>query len=503
VLTRVVMSFAALALLVEPINAGAGSSRPDLAKIDAYLQAQVDSSRIPGLAVGIVQGEHIVHLQGFGKADDAGRAVTPQTPFFIGSITKSFTALAVMQLVEAGKVQLDAPIQQYLSWFRVADPAASALISVRQLLNQTSGFSTNSGRDALVGSEAETLEQAVRNLRTAKLASPAGTSYNYSNANYMILGLLIQIVSNEPYEEYIQQHIFQPLGMGHSYTSPEAARQAGLATGYRYWFGLPVAFDAPYLAATLPAGLLISTVEDMSHYLSMYLSGGKYNGIVVLSAEGIAEMERPAPQSGSARYGMGWTLGTLGGVKVIWHSGDEPNFHAGMYLVPEGNWAVIVLENVNSSNPVATSQVQAPEAGVTRLVAGGQAPDATGFATGYVVFDLVVAITIAVQIWSLVRLMRRRSRPELPMGGLSHLESSGPLWLLPLVWELGIPAAIWFAIPQQADASWGVVWLFAPDLTAASIAIAGLFLLTGAVRLAIMSSRPHYRQAEILRTGST
>jgi hypothetical protein len=291
--------------------------------------------------------------------------------------------------------------------------------------------------------------------------------------------------------------------MGRSYTSPDAARRAGLATGYRYWFGLPVAFSAPYLAATLPAGLLISTAEDLSHYLSMYLGGGTYHGNEVLSAGGIAHMERPAPQTGSARYGMGWTVGMLGGVKVIWHSGDEPNFHTGMYLIPEGNWGVIVLENVNSSNPVATSQIRTPEEGVTRLVSGGQAPDATGIALGYIVFDLVVAITIAVQIWSLVRLVRRRSRPELPMGGLSHLDSSGPLWLLPLVWEIGIPAGIWFAIPLQADASWGVVWLFAPDLTAASIAIAGLFLLTGVVRLAMTSSRLRYGQAKSLPTGST
>jgi hypothetical protein len=173
-----------------------------------------------------------------------------------------------------------------------------------------------------------------------------------------------------------------------------------------------------------------------------------------------------------------------------------------MYLIPEGNWGVIVLENVNSSNPVATSQIRTPEEGVTRLVSGAQAPDATGIALGYIVFDLVVAITIAVQIWSLVRLVRRRSRPELPMGGLSHLESSGSLWLLPLVWEIGIPAGIWFAIPLQADASWGVVWLFAPDLTAASIAIAGLFLLTGVVRLAMTSSRLRYGQAKSLPTGS-
>ena len=106
----------------------------------------MDAQRIPGLALGIVQGDEIVHLRGFGEADSSGRAVTPQTPFIIGSLSKSVTALAVMQLVEAGKVELDAPVQRYLPWFRVADEEASAEITVRHLLNHTSGLSTKTGR---------------------------------------------------------------------------------------------------------------------------------------------------------------------------------------------------------------------------------------------------------------------------------------------------------------------------------------------------------------------
>ena len=196
------IAWIALAFLVQPVYA-ASSTSSDLAKIDSFIRAQLDESRIPGLALGIVQGDQIVHLQGFGKADDSGRAVTPQTPFLIGSNSKSFTALAVMQLVEAGSIRLDAPIHKYLPWFRVADPSASAMITVRQLLNQTSGLSTYTGRSLLVGSETGTLEQAVRNLRTEAIVSPVGTSYNYSNANYMILGLLVQTISQEPYGDYI------------------------------------------------------------------------------------------------------------------------------------------------------------------------------------------------------------------------------------------------------------------------------------------------------------
>jgi CubicO group peptidase (beta-lactamase class C family) len=96
---------------------------PDFAQIDAYMHAQMQDARIPGLALGITHGDQLAHLHGFGAADSTGRAVTPQTPFLLGSTTKSFTALAIMQLVEAGKIALDAPVQRYLPWFRVADPS--------------------------------------------------------------------------------------------------------------------------------------------------------------------------------------------------------------------------------------------------------------------------------------------------------------------------------------------------------------------------------------------
>ena len=151
VLLGVFVAALALIPLVQPVQAATSTGRPDFATIDSYVQAQLGASHIPGLALGIVQGDQIVHLKGFGKANDSGSAVTPQTPFLLGSLSKSFTALAVMQLVEAGKIALDAPIARYLPRFRVADPAASARITVRQLLNQTSGIATDTGRSFLSG----------------------------------------------------------------------------------------------------------------------------------------------------------------------------------------------------------------------------------------------------------------------------------------------------------------------------------------------------------------
>src|SRR5512136_1383352 len=126
-------------------NDAAASAAASYEAIDAYVEGQMHRLHIPGVSLAIVEGDKIVHVRGFGRARPGGEAPTPQTPFFIGSVTKSITALAVMQLVETGKVELDAPVQRYLPWFRVADPQASAQITVRHLLHQTSGFSMMDG----------------------------------------------------------------------------------------------------------------------------------------------------------------------------------------------------------------------------------------------------------------------------------------------------------------------------------------------------------------------
>src|SRR5687767_8897500 len=124
-------------------GAGAGTG---YAEIESFVQGEMAAQRVPGLALGIVEDGRIAYVRGFGKADDSGRVVTPQTPFIIGSVAKSVTALAIMQLVEANKIDLDAPVQRYLPWFRVADEKASAEITLRHLLNHTSGISTKTGR---------------------------------------------------------------------------------------------------------------------------------------------------------------------------------------------------------------------------------------------------------------------------------------------------------------------------------------------------------------------
>lgn len=323
--------------------------------IDEYIEGQMRRLHIPGASIAIVEGEQIVYRRGFGKARPDGKIPTSMTPFFIGSITKSITALAVMQLVETGKVELDAPVQRYLPWFRVADEAASERITVRQLLCQTSGLpllSSEIGRSDF-DDHPDATERYVRALSTEKLKFLPGTKWGYSNHNYNILGLIVQAASGEPYSDYIKGHIFKPLQMNHTYITKEEAKKNGLAVGYRHWFSLP--FPAPNMpvpTGVLPSGQLISCAEDMAHYLIAHLNGGSYENSQVLSSAGIMEMHKGAKEvemfgATSGSYGMGWFDVDLGSTKTYWHGGNTPDFSAFMALIPDQRKAIIVLFNAD------------------------------------------------------------------------------------------------------------------------------------------------------------
>jgi CubicO group peptidase (beta-lactamase class C family) len=400
---------ALLALQLASPPAARADSAPDFAAIDAYVAGQLRAARVPGAALGIVRGDEVAHLRGFGVADRSGRAVTAQTPFVIGSVSKSFTALAVMQLVEAGKVELNAPAQRYLPWFQVADPTAAAEITVRHLLNQTSGLPTSAGLTPLSG-PTRTLEAQVRALADVALASPPGERYAYSNANYEILGLLVEAASGEPYEVYVARHIFAPLGMRHSHTAKADAERDGLGDGHRLFFGARLAESPGYRPDYLPAGWLISSAEDLTHYVVAQLNGGRYGDAAVLSPAGIEELHRPAAKqstpAGDASYGMGWVTSTVNGIQAIWHNGSTGDMHAIVLIEPHGRWGVALLYNATGTLYELAQNLDAVAWGVMSLLAGRQ-PGGTLVGL-YIGFDLLVAVVTGAQIRSLVRLLRGR-----------------------------------------------------------------------------------------------
>jgi CubicO group peptidase (beta-lactamase class C family) len=412
--------------------------------INAYIEREMRRLRIPGIALAIVEGGEIVYERGFGQARPGGETPTMQTPFLIGSLTKSITALAVMQLVEAGKVELDSPVQQYLPWFRVGDLKASAQITVRHLLNHTSGLPTSAGDLELADFDdrLDATERQARALAALKLSHPVGSAVEYANMNYNLLGLIIEAASGESYVEYIQGHVLKPLGMHHTYSSRDKAKQNGLAMGHQHWFGFPFAApELPIPHGSLPSGWLISTAADMARYLIVHLNGGRYADVQILSSAGIEALQRGVLDYrrmgvSAGKYAMGWFDGQIGQSRIVWHSGTVPDFGAFMALLPEQNKGLILLFNSCNwwYNPAQTEFGM----GVTALLAGEQYQSTPYFAMvpwilrGQLLIPLFQAANIAVTL----QILRRRQRePEQYPGSksiwLNHL-------LLPLIPDLMI-----------------------------------------------------------------
>ncbi len=431
----------------------AAQHQPDFDAIDAFIERQMRRHRIPGLALGITHHGEIVHLRGFGDAGN-GEKITPQTPFFIGSVTKSFTALAVMQLVDAGEVELDAPVRTYIPWFQVADEQASEKITVRHLLNQTSGLS-DAGFHRPDLSLDTTLEETVRDLKTAQLTAPVGSKYQYFNLNYNALGLIVEYVSGQDFGAYLRDYIFAPLEMQNTFVSRQEAEQAGLAQGHNVALGFPLRRRQPFYAYDLPAGFVISTAEDMTHYLIAQNNGGMYRDRQILSPESVSVMHRP-PNEIESSYAMAWDVSEHNGVEVISHDGAVQTFLANATLLPEQGYGYVILINQNSLAHMMLA-LEEIGAGVTDLLLGREPSQGLALRVLYALLTVVVLFDLGRHVRNVIRFSRGRVNAR-------------PKWclilglILPVVFLVGIP----LLLVAQAGAETTKVLLFSymPGITA-------------------------------------
>jgi CubicO group peptidase (beta-lactamase class C family)/pimeloyl-ACP methyl ester carboxylesterase len=463
----------------------------DFTAVDAYVVSQMEDARIPGLALAIVDGDQIVYMKGFGIADPSGRPMTPQTPVMLASLAKPMTGLAIMQLVEAGKIDLDAPVQHYLPWFRVADEAASAQITVRHLLYHTSGLPESAGSEyGLRGdNRPDALEQQVRALRTVTLADPVGEVFHYSNPNYRVLGLLIQQITGQSYEAYMQEHVFGPLDMVRTFISLEDAQAQGLAKGYRFLFGQPLPFDEPFDRAGLASGSLIASAEDVAHFLIVNLNEGRYGELQIVSPPGLTEMHRPVTPSGKEHMAWDWGVLSVAGTQVLVKGGDLASYKTNMALFPEDRLGFVIL--INSNDRWATYLGDLSGSGIaiglTSLMLGQEPPNLAG--NNPLFFRLIVILIAIVQVMDVIwftRAIRRWNRnPESsPRGPWELARYIGLPLILNLVWALvllvGVPSImggyalsfLQYATPDLGyflvvSGSFALVWGFLRTILAA------------------------------------
>ena len=419
------------------------------AQIEAFITSQIRHHNLPGLALAVVQGNEILHLQGYGEAR-AGAPVTERTQFFLASLSKSFTALAVLQLVEAGAVGLDQPVQRYLPELALRDAEAAAGLRVRHLLNHTSGLGDWSFTELRL-SQARTPVERLQELQGARLLSPPGESYAYTNPNYEILARLVEVASGQDFSAYLAEHVFGPLGMEdtfHANHTSEALLRAGSpAQGHVHAYGVPIALEElnGYIGGS--AGV-ISTARDMASYLLFQIRPGQPGVPTLLSPELLA-LARTPPSGIDTQYGMGWVVREQDGQRILEHNGILSVFYAELMLLPDLEAGFVLLYPANSLAATAIAYTQ-NKAGLLQLLTG-RAPASGGFSLVHwgLAAGALTAASLLLSVFGQLRAGKPAARPR-------------RLWqtLLALLWNL-LPAALLAALPALASLGSGRVFGYA------------------------------------------
>lgn len=327
--------------------------------LDAVLQEIVARWGIPGLAVGIVENNEIVYAKGFGvQSLETQTPVTGDSIFCITSVSKCFVASAVVQLAERGKLDLDAPLVQYLPYFQMNDERYRH-ITIRQMLSNTSGMpdmDENEYDELLANPEWDdgAAERYVRGLRSRKLIANPGERFSYSNIAYNVLGDMIAQVSGKSFETYMQEQVLIPSGMSDSTFLLADVPPDLLAIPHLRSPEMKINPSYPYTRTDAPSSFLHSTILDMCHWGMTCLNKGSHLGQSILSPASYDMMWTPVVAQGYSRPGMyedmglGWNLGHYRDVKTVSHGGMGFGWADFLLILPEKNCAATILCNEES-----------------------------------------------------------------------------------------------------------------------------------------------------------
>jgi CubicO group peptidase (beta-lactamase class C family) len=378
------MIIAAVALPASGTSASEGRSSTDLSAIDRFIQRELDAGSIPGAALAITHGDEVVYVRGYGH-DSSGEPVSERTLFRIASLSKSFTSLAVMQLVDEGLVALDDTVASHLEEFHTADPRG-ADITVRQILDQTSGLADREIHDFSRPQPAG-LAEATASLSEARLVAAPGSQWNYHNPNYHLAARLVEVVSGESFDDYLRHHVFEPIGMSSSAsTTFDDDPVEGLGDGHVMAYGRAFALPGPHILAA-GAGGVVSNASDMARWLIIHSNQGRTeDGTRLVSKEGLEELHSASAPGG---YALGWdTYGPARSPTRIEHSGNLFTFSAYEAILLDSGYGIALL--FNSSSPLLRDQT-AMFTGVMKIVEGSDmSPSGAGSSTK--TLDLILAV---------------------------------------------------------------------------------------------------------------
>lgn len=332
--------------------------RSDYAAIAARLQSMIlqelEDKQLPAFSVALVDGNQIVWAQGFGYQDPEHKIpATAHTIYRVGSVSKLFTDIGIMQMVEAGKINLDAPVSQYIPDFHPANPFQDA-ITLRELMSHRSGLL----REPPIGNYFDPTEPAlkatVRSMNSTELVYEPGTHLKYSNAGIAVVGYTLEELNHQPFPEYLKQAVLRPMGMNESAFAPEPALLRNLAKAYM-WSYDGLKSPAPTFELGLaPAGCMYSSVTDLAQFLTVLFNGGRGPRTQVLKGETLEQMWVPqfAKPGQKQGFGLGFAVSELDGHRVIGHGGAIYGFATEVVGMPEDKLGVVTVTTMDAANAV-------------------------------------------------------------------------------------------------------------------------------------------------------
>ena len=424
-------------------------------EIDIYLQSCAENAHIPAMSVTIVDKDSVLFSQNYGDCESC------DIPFLLGSVSKSFTAVCIMQLAEQGKIDLNATVSTYLP-----NATDGGKMTIRQLLNHTSGLGEH------------------QTLADYKIVNEQGV-HNYANVNYSLLGEIIEIVSGKSYEDYITENILEPLGLSHTAATLEKSLENGLIDGYTNYWGFPIKKSHAYPTSkdawiTVPAGYLSSSTNDLGKYLQMYLNDG--GGI--LSKQSIDTMfygdtvyvDDDVPYW----YGYGWTT-----VReplpepVLRHAGLIETGTSCVYVLPESGIAIAIAANVNDYF-VTNNMMDSLGWGVVLLLLGNSPNEiaSNAYILSHIQIDLIMCFILTVAVVSLCRIPQyaRKIKRSKKLFKILRL----------IVFHLLLPVLILLLVPIFFATPLWVARAFVPDVYITVVVSAALLLIGGVVKSIIL-----------------
>ncbi|HEY7513284.1 MAG TPA: serine hydrolase domain-containing protein, partial [Vicinamibacteria bacterium] len=355
-MVRGVVAAAAIAGLVSAFAEPQGPPNPQApvaAALERFAEHEREDKKILGLAIALVEDQQVVWTSAFGWADEDGTTkLTPGHVHRVGSISKLFTDVAVMQLVEKGVLDLDQPVTRYLRDFRPENPFGGA-ITLKMLMAHRSGLVREPPVGNYFDPRPATLAETVRSLNRTALVYAPGQRTKYSNAGIAVVGRVLEHRQRERFAGYVKRAVLEPLGLRSSAFTPEPALAPRVPEALMWTYD-PRVFPVPrFEMGMAPAGSLYATVGDLGRFLSVLFARGRGPRGPLLKPETLERMWTPAfPEDGASTYGLGFRLSTFEGRRLVGHGGAIYGFASSLLALPDDKLGVVVVATRDGANAV-------------------------------------------------------------------------------------------------------------------------------------------------------